>query len=494
MNRLGIARPGVDQFQEYSYTFQGILASRDFDLIGGDDRLRDLRIEVVESPTIDKLTLRCEYPAYMDRTPRDLPHTGVMHIAVGTKVIADARTNKDLVAVRIDTIVNEEAGPSETLHSDGDTAGWRAFEHTCDALSEDTTLPFTLTDTDGIESREPIRLALVAVPDLPPQLTARLDGIGSQVTAEARLPVVGRVIDDYGIDTLRFEYGIDEQEPAEQPIAELPQHPTELPLDAAMELEPLGLVPGQQLLVAVKAADRYDLAQGPNVGTSDRWLLEIVTPEDLRLALERRELMLRQRFESIVREVTETGDLLLDIRFASVDESESADETEETEDRPDDVEETVAPVTMRMLRIQRAVQNGRKNAHETLGVAEAFDDIQRQLINNRIDTPELNQRLDQGIARPLHNIVDEMFPELQRRLAQLQEHAADNDTGPRLRDEAKQQVDRILRQMNDVLERMLELESFNEAVELLRAIIELQEELGNQTQERQKQKLRELLE
>ena len=45
-----------------------------------------------------------------------------------------------------------------------------------------------------------------------------------------------------------------------------------------------------------------------------------------------------------------------------------------------------------------------------------------------------------------------------------------------------------------VLQRMLELEDFNKAVELLRVIIDLQEKLGEQTGRRRQQKLRELLE
>ncbi len=48
--------------------------------------------------------------------------------------------------------------------------------------------------------------------------------------------------------------------------------------------------------------------------------------------------------------------------------------------------------------------------------------------------------------------------------------------------------------MRQVLGRMIELEDFNEAVELLRSIIQAQEKLHEQTQKRHKQKLRDLLE
>ena len=66
----------------------------------------------------------------------------------------------------------------------------------------------------------------------------------------------------------------------------------------------------------MKAADLCDLRPaGPNVGISERWLLDVVSPEQLRAMLEARELVLRQRFEAIIQDVTETRDLLLGTEF-----------------------------------------------------------------------------------------------------------------------------------------------------------------------------------
>ena len=46
----------------------------------------------------------------------------------------------------------------------------------------------------------------------------------------------------------------------------------------------------------------------------------------------------------------------------------------------------------------------------------------------------------------------------------------------------------IVTRARKVLDRMIELEDFNEAMELLRAIIKLQDDIHEQTRERQKQK------
>ena len=146
-----------------------------------------------------------------------------------------------------------------------------------------------------------------------------------------------------------------------------------------------------------------------------------------------------------------------------------------------------------MLRVQRALTNCRKNAQETLGVAEAIDDIRMQLVNNRIDTEELKERLQSGIADPLKKIGGEMFPELERRLDTLQTGLEDAKLAPQARDKAKTQADAVLLSMQHVLDRMIELQDYNEMVEMLRDIIKMQDQLRQQTEQRNKQKFRDLL-
>jgi hypothetical protein len=297
-------------------------------------------------------------------------------------------------------------------------------------------------------------------------------------------------------------------------------------------------------LVSVKAADLFDLDGGPNVGTSERWLLDVVTPEQLRGMLEARELVLRQRFERIVQEVVETRDLLSRVSFGTDKEkgdakagekktdkkadktaAKAADEKAagkktgaepgdkkddkgkgagaEPGDEPQDETKQLSPEqlqSMRLTRVQQALQNGRKNAQETLGVAESFDDIRKQLINNwpastpDSDVEEWKMRVEERIAKPLHNISEKMFPEFEQRLLRLQEVIGDATSGTERRDLAQRQAEEILASMRQVLDQMLEMEDYNELVETLRSIIKAQDKVGEVTKERHKQKIRNLKE
>lgn len=490
--RVGEAVAGRDDYQEYAYTFKDVFHSRTFDVLGGDDRVSGLRLEVVDSPEITAMTLHCEYPAYMGRAPRDLNVTGAMSIPRGTKVTLRATTNKNLIQVRI---LDPEANEPVLIDIAASAADRKRFEYALGFLNADRLLLLVLHDHDGIENREPYRLSLSAAPDEPPQVSVALRGIGTAVTPSARVPLVGTLADDYGVARVWFEHGVDEQKPAETPTAPDAAGKTEAKLDLRLDLEPLKLEPKQKLVLALKASDRYDLGDEPNVGGSQRFLLDVVTPEQLRSMLESRELMLRRRFETIYAELAATRDLIARVEFAS--ESEDGGDGEENAEDDSNLsteQRAERALARRRVRVARALQNVQRSGHETLAVATAFDDIYAEMVNNRIDTEDLKTRLVDSIAAPLKEIGGPLTQKLEQTLETLDAEANHAEAGPAARRAAVAQADAVLAAMKAVLDRMLELESYNEVMELLRGIINDQEQLNQQTDQQRKSKLKNLLE
>jgi hypothetical protein len=98
-------------------------------------------------------------------------------------------------------------------------------------------------------------------------------------------------------------------------------------------------------------------------------------------------------------------------------------------------------------------------------------------------SPELENRLVSQIADPLARIAAVDLPGVA---------AACRRRAPR--DEIVRATDAVLARMRAVLDRMMELESFNEVVDLLRGLIRTQEEIRAETLRRQKQRAREALE
>jgi hypothetical protein len=233
----------------------------------------------------------------------------------------------------------------------------------------------------------------------------------------------------------------------------------------------------------VKAQDAYDLEQEPHVGSSQRFLLDVVTDSELRALLEKRELSLRQRFEAIHEKMISTRDLITRIELNPLGEDGTKLSDEEL-------------ATLRErdnLRIAGIDQNVTQSSYETFGIAEGFEDIVTELVNNRIDTEELTQRLGRDIAEPLRAVAGELMPELQKRVQLLPQALTGGDGAEKRLADAVIQADLVVDAMQKVLDRMLELENYNELVELLRTIVDEQKQLNEETKVRHREKLRSLL-
>ena len=125
MDRRGVARGPDDHFQEYAYTFHSILSDIEFDVVGGDARVSDRRILAVDSPTIGRMLLHCELPAYIRRKQPSLPVTGVMQVPMGSRLTVEAsEANKELVRVDVGTMVGDRLGPATVLAASA--ADWQS--------------------------------------------------------------------------------------------------------------------------------------------------------------------------------------------------------------------------------------------------------------------------------------------------------------------------------------------------------------------------------
>ena len=113
-----------------------------------------------------------------------------------------------------------------------------------------------------------------------------------------------------------------------------------------------------------------------------------------------------------------------------------------------------------------------------------------QLINNRVDTEDHKNRLFEKISDPLRHICEVEFPSLDLSLSQLESNIGSESLENESAANSLQQADIVLLQLNDVLDNMLELETYNELIDLIRDLINDQEQIGEKTiQERKKQVL-----
>jgi hypothetical protein len=239
--------------RQFRYKLAGLHQSIDLSIRGGDFSTRiPLRIEVVEPPNIERLSLESLFPEYtglnntglnrFDETTekplrRSVPVLGAkVSLPAGTDFILEARTNKPLKRFRLQTDTFEIAAergaaqasistaasaqtalrqqmlttPEPLLSEDGRTIlvpcvlavtpqpemiSAEGSVHIPFRFQPDPVLRITLHDEDDIESSEPVRLAISSIPDEPPHVETRLKGIGNSITRQATIPVVGEARD-----------------------------------------------------------------------------------------------------------------------------------------------------------------------------------------------------------------------------------------------------------------------------------------------------------
>jgi hypothetical protein len=482
LTQIGAAVAGQDESQKYRYEFKNLAADISFDIVGGDDAIRDLRLHVVERPQITRTALACEFPPYLGWAPQTLPFSGRAEVPYGTNAVCQGETNKPLRSVKIYESETQQEIPGHIDDQDP-----RKFTFQIGPATADHVLLVDMQDTDNVGNREPYRLMIAALPDDLPEVSVQLRGISSAVTQQAMIPLVGTINDDHGVEEAWVEGSVEKREPqrralpasthAQRENAELSRFDL-AELNSETGQRALLLEPGERLTLTVKARDGYDLGSEPHIGSSQRFILDVVTDSELRALLEKRELGLRQRFEALHEKMVSTRELLGRIDLKPADEDDAAKATRIERDK------------LRLAGIQQSVA---QIGFESFGVAEGFDDIVTELANNRIATEELNQRLSQGIAEPVRVVASELLPELDRRVQQVAEVLETPAAGGKVLADAVIQADLVVEEMQRILSRMLELESYNELVELLRTIVNDQQQLNEETKVRRREKLRSLL-
>lgn len=501
LTRVGDASTQAN-YQLFRYEFKHVAGNMDFDIVGGDDRVHDLHLQVVDRPELYALELECTYPEYLQRESRRLPVTGGMRIPEGTRLVLHASSTKPLTTAHAHCAKTKQ---DATLPVAGSTKQQLQWDY--GTFTSDDVLVVSVTDTDGVAAREPYRVSLAVVKDDVPQIAVRLAGIGSAITPEAVLPLVGKVTDDYGLERVWYDYQIGTGLLQQRPLARQPNgEPALEKLDAfdTRVTDPqtgqriMDLKPKQRLTLTVKATDRYNLSKEARAGSSQQFALDVVTVSELLALLERRELALRQRFESIYEKLTDTRNLLNrvqsnDTNADAAEPASAADTTKASEPatKADDAKSAAERMlSRRRLRVAGSLQNVVQAADEVNGVAESFDDLGAELTNNRIENPDLKSRLGEQIARPLHQIAEQRLPELATQLRLVESRLEDTAVTATELKKAIAQADATLVAMRQVLDKMLELETYNEVVALLRGIITDQEEINRRTKERQKDKLK----
>lgn len=483
---------------------RGPSASR-FGLWPITSRKRGYTIELVDNPVITETKLECVYPEYLKRIPATMDWTPAVKLAQGTRVTVRMKSNKPLFDVSIRETEASRVDENERINIDLQLDGKKdSFEFIIPSLDRTLSFDVTMRDADDIITEHPYQISIPMVEDAAPQVEVVMRGIGTAVTPDVIVPVEGKVSDDYDVgkawiaaqpnsaDTHDYDIAIGSGGRIKGAIDFKDIRDNE-------ELEKnFSLKIGGKLILAVKAADKFDLGPGgPHVGSGDEYQLDIVSPDQLLAMLEMRESGMRQRLEQIIDEVRGTRDALVRVKTFSIDDAAGAEPDDESGGDGEPAKKTLSDEekesraqSFRLHIVEDAVRESRKSALEVLGLAASFLDIREELINNRIpDSKDRENRLKNEVADPLNNIGEEKFDDLDGYLRSLEELVPNKQELPGAADDAVAEVDDILLELDNVLQKLIKFETYNELLDIVRSLIKEQDGLTDETKSLRKKQL-----
>lgn len=307
---------------------------------------------------------------------------------------------------------------------------------------------------------------------------------------------------------------------------------TELALDLRQLSESdqyAALPPGSTVQLTATAQDRFDLGP-PHIVRGDTIRLQVVTPGDLLALLERRELEFRSRLEQAIDETQRLRQGLTQLQEEGQEFLEDFQNAASAEDEPPprepkspqgervavgrsgaatDLEGTendgLRQLQRLRLRIRQAELQTSKTTDELAGIVAGVDDLLLEMINNRVDSVDRRKRLSEGVREPLNQVVTEPLAELRDQITQLErllvargngeEAVSESPVAQRWVDQsdgAIETTDEVLLALGAVLEKMLDLESYNEILDLFRGLIDDQEKILEETNRQKDQDILDL--
>ncbi|MEX2173111.1 MAG: hypothetical protein WD872_02030 [Pirellulaceae bacterium] len=460
----------------FEAVFNNVIEPFEFRARGGDAVTDWVRVELVEQPAVASLKLVVTPPKYTGLPAAELPAgRGPYYVLRGSSLAISGMANKPLVRAAL--AVESQKVPL-TL---ADEIRFSGRIPAAKLLPGQYTIE--LEDTLGLTGRRPTTFAIRQRVDREPRVRVRLIGISGMVVAQARVPFTCRATDDFGITLAEIRYrwrGDGQNQPDGEgtiPLAQLQDQlgRAELSLEDAFEVEPLKVPTGTALNFHFSAADNDDVG-GPNVGKSADFLLRIVTEEELRTDLLRREKEQRQEFERLLKNQEE---LLTDCRALLAGVKGIADLIPQQRDQ-----------LMQYQKRQKLI------GQNTAAIAERLASIVIEVQNNRLEEEggKLQQRLTSDIIEPMGEVAGDMVPQAMQLLDRTRRQAAEAPARDQALADAAAIQQRIVERMQEILLHMVKSEGFQEAVNLLLEIQKVQGDVHSETVRERQERIKRILE
>ncbi len=485
--------------------FESINESLWLSIIGGDARISDLQLNSVESPLVTQMQINVKYPVYLQRSTKTtwgketVPYRTGMRLPQGSQLelLIQANTSIercDFVLVRSGDAAEKASIPEQTMSiADNRTT----FQLPLGSLDTNMLIEMRLWGTDGICSSRVQQFVISAINDQPPQVDLVLQGIGTSITEDAILPVSGKIKDDYDIKGAWIETALDTNPLLKTPIGVEADGKSLSRLDLKLMRDEgkMAAKVGSTMAITMAAEDYLDLRSETHIGRASPIQLSVVSADKLLILLDKREMAMKARLKQIIEELTQMQELLVNMQRASTTSVPMSEGTSQTNDQEDNTPERRARI--QLLRAQQAETQLGKSEAELRGVEREINQINQELINNRIDSIDRRTRLEDKIRNPLLLVLDQSWPPMANDIRSIEKSfSRSSKTEVNLSDLFSSSIEKskqTIVTLNAILDDMIKILEFNELKEAINGMLEDQGKILEKTKQEQNKQVLDLL-
>jgi hypothetical protein len=476
--------------REYASVIYNVSSPFRMRAIGGDDVTDWVEVDLVEPPTVMEMKLTARLPSYTQVEVLELSGSGPHTILDGSSLDLEVDVNKPLQQALLKRGPASSENETETYPLEQLSQDKFGLRLNSDQLRGGE-YSLVLIDESGLQNVRPTKFSVTLKEDQPPRLRASLLGISGMVVPQASLPTSYHAVDEYGLQRLYFETrwtagqaeGAEESPPAQREvtITEFPTNATltrEVKDYAVLDLRPLQLQPGGSLRFCVAAADIFPQPVG--IGRSQEFLLRVVTNEELRADLLRREIEQRKAFEQAYERQMELSAELQMIAMK----------------RPADRQSPEQFRNQLELELIALVRNQKGIGTWIAQVADRFEEFLVEIKNNRLDEAETElfpgqsteSRFDAGIIQPIRRLDQELITLATRNMDHCRTLLTSNAQLLEATEQTAVIHQEILAEMRKILNAMNDSENFQEIINDLLRIKDEQQGLINEIEKQSKSK------
>lgn len=498
--RLQDGRNGIVRFVQFKKESSGrtsfvcrdaLLSSLDspgrFWVHANDATIGPFQFDVVESPSPTEISKQETYPEYLTRSSPiwksgNKPFVNNEPVPQGTIVNFNIGFNKEsLATARIwnhSTSQRIEANPQK-LKEGVVSFDWQA--------NQATDIQLAVVDQNGIVSSQPTSLSIPVIQDRPPEINVQLKGIGFSVTPNALIRLNIEGTDEFGIKEGQVQLilnggskngsnaivKIDKRFPWDREDSrEVEIDLLEYRRSGQLEIFPEQLENDLKISLTAQVTD-FCPENPPAIGQV--YEFDVVSEIRFVQLVEQEEAGFRKRLEDIHNEFESARSTIRAVRDLVNPPSELNQESIQSM-------QDSGKVYLQRLRLQT-----QKSAQEIISIANSFNALIEQIINNRLSGNTKQQGLEQDIEGPLRAFATQnltaFLDEIQQcvaQVAQIQDQRSLSVANERTKAIAKRHNELVV-QLDAIIQKMVKYESHAELLDSIRNLMEDQKALSAET-------------